>query len=59
MLLQDRHLGAYASQALTSTEQNEELLATVYDFVKFHSYVYGRQIDVQTDHNPQHCKSAL
>lgn len=42
---------------MTETEQNwpqinKELLAIVYGFEKFHSYVYGRAIDVQTDHNP-------
>ena len=57
VLLQDNHPIAYASRALTETEQNwpqidKELLAIVHGFEKFHSYVYGRPIDVQTDHNP-------
>ena len=56
VLLQDNHPIAYASRALTETEQNwlqidQELLAIVYGFERFHSYVYGRRIDVQTDHH--------
>ena len=57
VLMQSKHPIAYASRALTDTEQNwpqidKELLAIVYGFEKFHSYVYGRPVDVQTDHNP-------
>ena len=57
VLMQNNHPIAYASRALTSAEQNwpqidKELLAIVYGFEKFHSYVYGRPVDVQTDHNP-------
>ena len=57
VLMQNDHPVAYASRALTSSEQNwpqidKELLAIVYGFEKFHSYVYGRPVDVQTDHNP-------
>lgn len=57
VLLQDNHPIAYASRALTETEQNwpqidKELLAIVFGFERFHSYVYGHPTDVQTDHNP-------
>ena len=57
VLMQCEHPIAYASRALTDSEQNwpqidKELLAIVYGFEKFHSYVYGRPVDVQTDHNP-------
>jgi hypothetical protein len=57
VLMQDQHPIAYASRALTETEQDwpqidKELLAIVYGFEKFRTYVYGRPIDVQTDHNP-------
>ena len=57
VLLQKGQPVAYASRALTETEQNypqidKELLAIVFGCEKFHSYVYGRPIDIQTDHNP-------
>ena len=57
MLLQDGHPVAYASKALSETEQNypqidKELLAIVFGCEKFHGYVYGRPINIQTDHNP-------
>jgi hypothetical protein len=48
---------AYASRALTSTEQNyaqieKELLAVVFACKRFDDYVYGRPITVETDHKP-------
>ena len=57
VLLQDGHPVAYASKALSETEQNypqidKELLAIVFGCEKFHGYVYGRPINIQTDHNP-------
>jgi len=57
VLLQDDHPVAYASRALSEAEQNypqidKELLAIVFGCEKFHSYVYGRPVDIQTDHNP-------
>ena len=57
VLLQDGHPVAYASKALSETEQNypqidKELLATVFGCEKFHGYVYGRPKNIQTDHNP-------
>jgi hypothetical protein len=57
VLLQDGHPIAYASKALSETEQNypqidKELLAIVFGCEKFHGYVYGRPINIQTDHNP-------
>lgn len=57
VLLQDNHPVAYASRALTDTEKiwpqiDKELLAIVFGCERFHGYVYGRQIDIQTDHNP-------
>ena len=30
----------------------KELLAIVYGCTKFHQYVYGKKVDVQTDHKP-------
>lgn len=57
VLLQEGHPVAYASRALSEAEQNypqidKELLAIVFGCERFHSYVYGRAVDVQTDHNP-------
>ena len=48
---------AYASRALTSTEQHnahieKENLAIVFALGKFHTFVYGRHVTVQTDHKP-------
>ena len=48
---------AYGSRALTTTQQKysqleKETLAIVYGCQKFHQYVYGRRIQVETDHKP-------
>ena len=47
----------YASRSLTSAEQNyaqieKELLAIVFACGRFHQFVYGNDIDVQSDHKP-------
>ena len=46
-----------ASRALTKTQQNyaqieKETLAVVYGCEKFHQFVYGRTVEVETDHRP-------
>lgn len=56
-LIQEGHPIAYASRSLTSAEENyaqieKELLAIVFACEKFHHYVYGKSIDVQSDHKP-------
>ncbi|XP_033750517.1 uncharacterized protein K02A2.6-like [Pecten maximus] len=56
-LLQDGHPVAYASRALTPTEQNyaqieKELLAVVFGMERFENYTYGREILVESDHKP-------
>ena len=56
-LMQEGHPVAYASRALTPTEQNyaqieKETLAILFGLEKFHTYVYGREIKVETDHKP-------
>lgn len=56
-LMQDGRPVAYASRALTATEQNyaqieKETLAIVFAMEKFHTYVYGRLVTVETDHKP-------
>ena len=48
---------AYASRALTPTEQKysqieKEMLAVVYATRKFHDYIYGKHIIIETDHQP-------
>ena len=48
---------AYASRSLTQTEQHyaqieKELLAIVFSCRKFHQYIYGKSVTVETDHKP-------
>ena len=48
---------AYASRALTMTQQTyaqieKEMLAIVFACEKFHNYIYGREVEVETDHKP-------
>ena len=45
----------YASRALNSAERNyaqieKEMLAIVFGTNKFHQYIYGKQVSVETDH---------
>ena len=56
-LLQNRKPIAYASRALTETEQRyanieREMLAIVFSLEKFHQYTYGRHVKIQSDHKP-------
>lgn len=46
---------AYAPRALTETQKNyskieHEMLATVFGCICFHQYVYGRKVNVESDH---------
>ncbi|XP_046858591.1 uncharacterized protein K02A2.6-like [Xenia sp. Carnegie-2017] len=48
---------AYASRALTECQKKyaqieKELLAIVFGCEKFHDYIYGRDVNVETDHKP-------
>ncbi|XP_056017509.1 uncharacterized protein K02A2.6-like [Ostrea edulis] len=57
VLLQDAHPVAYGSRALTETQKRcaqieREMLAIVYGCEKFHHYIYGRSVTVETDHKP-------
>lgn len=55
--LQEGKPVAYASRTLTDTETRyaqieKELLAVVFACSKFHDYIYGKQITIETDHQP-------
>ncbi|CAG2214759.1 unnamed protein product [Mytilus edulis] len=57
VLIQNQKPVAYASRALTQTQQRypqieKETLAIVYGCNKFHEYVYGRRVQIETDHKP-------
>ena len=48
---------AFASKSLTETEQNyaqieKEMYAITFGCERFHQYVYGRKVTVETDHKP-------
>ena len=56
-LIQDNGPVAFASKAMTDTEQRysnieREMLAIVFGLERFHHYVYGRKVRVETDHKP-------
>ncbi|XP_051984856.1 uncharacterized protein K02A2.6-like [Xyrauchen texanus] len=55
--LQEDEPVAYASRTLTQTEVRyaqieKELLAVVFACTKFNDYIYGKQIHIETDHQP-------
>ena len=57
VLLQDNKPVCYASQALTDIETRyapieTEMLAVVFACRKFHQYIYGRSVTIETDHKP-------
>src|SRR5215469_12171739 len=57
VLLQDNKPVEYASRALSETEKSysqieKELLAILFGLQRFHTYVYGRKITIETDHKP-------
>jgi len=56
VILQDSKPVTYASKALTDTETNaqieKELLTVVFAFSRFHQYVYGKDVVVESDHKP-------
>uniref|UniRef100_A0A3P9MQF2 Gypsy retrotransposon integrase-like protein 1 n=1 Tax=Oryzias latipes TaxID=8090 RepID=A0A3P9MQF2_ORYLA len=57
VLLQDERPIAYASKALNDTEKNyaqieKELFAVLFGCKRFHQYLYGRQVVVESDHKP-------
>ena len=57
VLLQQEKPVAYASRALNETEVNyaqieKELSAVLFGCKRFHQYLYGRQVTVESDHKP-------
>ena len=57
VILQDGKPLAFSSKTLSSCEQRyanieRELLAILWGAQKFHTYVYGRKVLVETDHKP-------
>ena len=56
-IMQEGQPAAFSSRALSNTEKNyaqidKELLSIVHGCTRFHQYVYGREVTVQTDHKP-------
>ncbi|XP_048747335.2 uncharacterized protein K02A2.6-like [Ostrea edulis] len=56
-ILQNGQPVAYASRSLNKSERNyaqieKELLAIVFACKKFHQYIYGQNIHVESDHKP-------
>ena len=56
-LLQGNQPVTYASQALNRAERDyaqieKEMLAIVFSATKFHQYIYGNTVTVETDHTP-------
>ena len=66
-LMQNNQPVQYASRSLTQTEQNyaqieKEMLAIVFGLERFERFVYGKHIEVESDHKPLeaiHKKSLL
>ena len=56
-LFQDNHPISLASKALDKTQQNyavieKELLAICFGCKKFHEYIFGKEVTIETDHKP-------
>ena len=56
-LMQERKPVAFASKSLNSTEQNyaqieKELYAILFGCKRFHQYLYGQKVTVESDHKP-------
>ena len=57
VLLQDGFPVAYASRTMTTTQERyaqieKELLAVVFACERFHQYIYGKTVEVHSDHKP-------
>ncbi|XP_033731071.1 uncharacterized protein K02A2.6-like [Pecten maximus] len=56
-LIQDGQPIAYASRALTETQQRyaqieKETLAIVFGCTKYHQFIFGREVTIESDHKP-------
>ncbi|GFT71693.1 retrovirus-related Pol polyprotein from transposon opus [Nephila pilipes] len=56
-LIQKGQPVSFVSRSLTNSEKNyaqieKELLAIVFSFEKYHNFVYGRKVAIQSDHKP-------
>ncbi len=56
-VIQEGHPIAYASKSMTKSQTNyaqieKELLAILFACEKFHDYIYGKRVSVETDHRP-------
>ncbi|GFS43630.1 transposon Tf2-9 polyprotein [Nephila pilipes] len=56
-LIQKGQPASFVSRSLTNSEKNyaqieKELLAIVFSFEKYHNFVYGRKVAIQSDHKP-------
>ena len=57
VLLQEERPVAYASRSLTDAESRyaqieEELLAVHFSLERFHQYIYGKKVTIESDHKP-------
>ena len=57
VLLQEERPVAYASRSLTDAESRyaqieKELLAVQFSLERFHQYIYGEKITIESDHKP-------
>ena len=57
VLMQDGNLVAYASKSLNLTQQRyasieQEMLAVVFACQRFHQYIYGKKVQIESDHKP-------
>jgi hypothetical protein len=57
MLLQDEKPITFASRSMTETETRyanieKELLAILFGLARFHQYIYGKHVIVESDHKP-------
>ena len=57
VLLQDGKRVAYASKSLTPTQKRyaiieQEMLAVVFGCERFHQYIYGKKVQIESDHKP-------
>ncbi|XP_056122564.1 NACHT, LRR and PYD domains-containing protein 12-like [Rhinichthys klamathensis goyatoka] len=64
VILQEGRPVAYGSRALNDCQRRyahieKELLAIVYGCEKFHQYVYGKEIMIESDHKPLESKKPL